>query len=94
MLDLAEKWLTNPMEPTEKSIRVRSSFEVMEADDLIRRLERVEGLIQSPTLIRELTKQTAKALIGDVSEEATKKIMDEIDAAPIKAQPDEMNFGA
>lgn len=96
VLDVAEKWITNPKDPTEKSIRIRSSFEVTEADDLVRRIERVEGLIPSPTLLRELWKQAAKALVGDVSEETTEAILAELEAAkaPDGEDQDPLRMGA
>lgn len=93
VMDAAEKWITNASTPTPKTVRFRSSFEYTEADDMLRRIERVDGLIPSPVLIREMMKDLASKLV-DLGDEAREEVMQEIDAADLTQREEEPDFGA
>lgn len=96
VLGAAEMWIRGIDEPSgDNAFQIKSTFEVTEADDLVRRLEKVEfGLIPSETLVRELMKQAAAKLAGDLNPDIAQQIKDEIDNADIASMTNQMDVGA
>lgn len=89
-LDAAELRLTSAI--TDKTFALRSSFEVTETSDMIRDLDRVTDLVQSPTLIKALQKRLAAKMLGPEDRAQLETINAEIEAAKVEERKPENDF--
>lgn len=79
-LEVAEKFVENTATSSVTQVQFKSTFDVQESREVLSNLSAAQLAIDSPTLHRELAKQAASKLVGDLGPEVMKKINGEIDA--------------